>query len=280
MPEIASKRLGPIHDDVKGGCRVGDSRALAIHKSGTFHDFRDGFTGRGAIELIMHLDKCDQAAAVKVAKAWLSDHAGQGRLQPVANEGVDEEAAEDDVAQTAMIKGIWERAQPIKGTPAEKYLKSRGLTPAEGDMEQLRWLPNMRGDEGAMLAAITDKVGNLVATRRHISPMPGTNPRILRYAKPYVGRTIGTHGLRSVRQSEGQEGPHLRRCRGCPVHRAAGAEYAVALTGIAQTATHRHTRRYRGDCHCPRRRCPGLPADDALWRGIVAVMGKTDSRTV
>ena len=39
---------------------------------------------------------------------------------------------------------IWDNAQPVKGTPVESYLKSRGITPPEAGPECLRFAPALR----------------------------------------------------------------------------------------------------------------------------------------
>jgi Protein of unknown function (DUF3631)/Toprim domain len=61
--------------------------------------------------------------------------------------------------------------------------------------------------------------------------------------------------------------------------RAGSAEYAVALTGIASLRRIDIPDHIEAIVIVRDDDATDSPADDALWRGIVAVMGKTDSRT-
>jgi hypothetical protein len=186
MIEIAEDARGEKYEESGGDWRFGPNRALIVHANGCWHDFSADKGGHCALSLLAHLHGGDEAGAT-AATAWLSNHTGDGRLGRV--DGKDDEAdaeaiAADDAHRIAYVEALWNRAEPIAGTPGESYLKSRGLDPvATGADTQLRWLTDWRGDEGAVLAAVTDNAGVLVALQiTHITPA-GDKSR-----KPPVGR--------------------------------------------------------------------------------------------
>ena len=69
--ELAEEARGTVHDAGKGDWRIGDSRSLIVHPGALFYDFAAGAGGRGALALIKLLHNCDEAAASKLARAWL-----------------------------------------------------------------------------------------------------------------------------------------------------------------------------------------------------------------
>jgi hypothetical protein len=171
--ELAAQVHGDGREEASGDWRFGRNDALVLHPNGYWHDFASGNGGHGAVKLLAHLHGSDEAAA-NVARAWLAQHAGDGRL------GRDFDADEDDAKRslvdaerTAYIKALWARAAPIADIPQVKaYFANRALDPvATGAEAQMRWLPNWRGDEGALIAAVTDNAGELVAIQiLHLKP--------------------------------------------------------------------------------------------------------------
>ena len=63
-----------------------------------------------------------------IARKWLVDHPGDGRLAHELDEDEDAQRSADDAQRTAKIETLWEHRQPVAGTTAETYLASRGLT--------------------------------------------------------------------------------------------------------------------------------------------------------
>jgi hypothetical protein len=159
--EIAEEARGPAQDAGNGDWRVGDSRALIIHPGALFYDFTLSKGSRGALALIAFLHDVDAAAALKQARAWLAAHQGEGRLALGVADDEDAARSSDDAQRIAEIETMWNRRQPPGGTPVETYLASRKLTSCDA----LGWLPNLRGGEGAMIAAVTDPGGKLVAVQ-------------------------------------------------------------------------------------------------------------------
>ena len=64
--------------------------------------------------------------------------------------------------------GEWQAAQPIDGSPAEVYLKSRGLDPHRMVGRSLRQFTHKLTGSAILVAAITAKNGDIVAFRKRI----------------------------------------------------------------------------------------------------------------
>ena len=282
MPEIADKILGHLHAEANGSFRVGEKRNLVIHPGGSFHDFVAGTSERGAIKLLRVLHKCDEEKALRLAVAFLRDNLGTGSLSGSVDADEDAAIAEDDLRRTTEINEIWQAAQPIDGSPAETYLKSRGLDPDRQDRTQLRQLKEDRPTGYvSMLAAITAIDGSLVALQATRLTAEGKK------ADVHVVRrtTRGPHdwNIRGLVRFGNPRAKKIFICEGVEDALsilAAGAEYVVALTGIARLRRVDMPDDVTAIVLVRDDDAPGSPADDALWRGIVAVMGRTDSRMV
>ena len=164
--ELAEEARGTVHDAGKGDWRIGDGRSLIVHPGALFYDFAAGAGGRGALGLIKLLHNCDEAAASKLARAWLADHPGEGRLAHESNDDEDMARAADDAQRIAEIETLWGHKQPIEGTPAEIYLASRDLTPS---CESLGFLPDMRGQRGRDDRSRHRSVGKARRRSTHLS---------------------------------------------------------------------------------------------------------------
>ena len=115
--ELAEEARGTVHDAGKGDWRIGDGRSLIVHPGALFYDFAAGAGGRGALALIKLLHNCDEAAASKLARAWLADHSGEGRLAHEPDDDEDMARAADDAQRIAEIETLWEHRQPLENTP-------------------------------------------------------------------------------------------------------------------------------------------------------------------
>ena len=132
-----------------------------------------------------------------------------------------------------MIDEWWSSAQPITGTPAEAYLNSRGLKPGADDLEQLRWLPDFRGPEGAMLAAIRDNEGELVGLQMTFITPSGQKSNV----SPVRRTHRGPHnwGSRGAVRFGAPTGNSVFICEGVEDAlsvREAGHGPAIAILGI------------------------------------------------
>ena len=138
----------------------GDERragSLSLNtRKGVWWDFAAN-TGGGAIGLIMHLRQYSYADATHWAEAWLLEHAGDGSG---IGEHDDDDASPPSAAQAREIAAAL--LDPA-GTPAERYLFSRGINgPLPGCIRYLPMGPACRVGECAV-------VGILTARRRPVA---------------------------------------------------------------------------------------------------------------
>jgi Protein of unknown function (DUF3631) len=157
-------------------------------------------------------------------------------------------------------------------TPAEAYLKSRGLWPLPAGVDKaLRWAPEVRGDEGALVAAVTDGDGKVVAVQLTYITKTGekskTRParRTLRGPHDWKSRgafRIGAPGTPDLVMTEGVEDAISALM--------AGAERAHACLGAVGRAqlpiTVEKVIVARDDDR------PGSPACAALGRGVARLL--------
>ena len=278
MPEIAAaERNAPVSAD-RRGYRIGNHGSLWIGQAGNYADFEAGVaapgaTGRGALQLIMHLKGCDWSAAVAYAVKWLSEHEGFGRLEIGDDES--DQCAEEDAARQVTIETMWEGAEPGKGIACLiAYLKSRGITVSEEDWTEIHWIERARGDEAAMLVRSTHPDGLMATQETYITADGKKSPH-----EPARRTARGVHDWRRyglVRLGH-QTADHAFICEGTEDGlsvRMAGGELVLVTWGVGaigeaklpadvKTVTIvRHPER-RGD-----------PGDKALWRGGVRLLGK------
>jgi Protein of unknown function (DUF3631) len=268
MLAIASAARGtPIADGA--AYRFGSKGALCIFATGQYHDFSGGVRehGVGAFQLIEHLYPNEDA--IQWARAWLATHPGVGAFVPGEGDSVDDFA---DVEATAYIESLYDGAAALEDTPGHLYLtQRRGLPLASEDASQLRWIANYRGDEGVLVARITNDAGALVRLMLTFVTVDGLK-------SPHGPARItvrGAKGLGLVRF--GSPGPKAVETEGLEkglAARAAGTEYVVVAGGVANL----------GKASLPpivssvvvaRDDDPaGSPADQALWRGVVRRLGQ------
>ena len=101
MVDIAADELGSVTES-GDDYRVGANRSLVIHRTGAFHDFSAGISGRGGLKLLQHVRKLDHEQALGAAREWLADHAGYGRLV-LSSDSEDAAQAGDDQQRQTFI---------------------------------------------------------------------------------------------------------------------------------------------------------------------------------
>jgi putative DNA primase/helicase len=108
---------------------------LTGERAGLWCDFASGERG-DALDLVGAVLRLDLAEAFAWSCRWLAlpvadDRRGGSDTHHVALDRNSSDArADDPAARVARALGIWADGVPIDGTPAELYLRSRGLDPA------------------------------------------------------------------------------------------------------------------------------------------------------
>ena len=138
--------------------------------------------------------------------------------------------ADPDARHRGAAERLWAAARPIRGSPAERYLQSRGLTIAASDLRFHPRTPYGRGAavlfRPAILAAVRDESGLLAVHRTFLEPSTARLADL-----PLPKRALGRIGRGAVR---------LRPPQGGMLGWAEGIESALAatqLTGIPCWAT-------------------------------------------
>ena len=142
------------------GLRIGRKGSLSITTDATWYDHETGKGGHDALSLIRHLRGCSSEAAIFWARGWLEQHLGDGDLHVE----VDAEAvAEASARRTAWALRVLDDATDPFGTPAEVYLRSRGLAPPIPPA--VGWLEDARLGEGAIVGKLTNALGDTVGVQ-------------------------------------------------------------------------------------------------------------------
>lgn len=136
------------------GLRLGRRGSLAIKSDGQWFDHEASKGGPDALSLIKHLRECTTAEAFLWAQDWLDRHPGDGELRA---EGAAESAAEARERRCAYARHILDEATDPAGTPAAAYLRNRGIEPPYPSC--IRWLPDARLGEGALVGILTSATG-------------------------------------------------------------------------------------------------------------------------
>ena len=138
--------------------------------------------------------------------------------------------ADPGVRHRGAAARLWAAALPIRGSPAEAYLRSRGLGLAASDLRFHPRTPCGRGAEAifrpALLAAVRDDSGLVAVHRTFLDPRPARLADL-----PLPKRALGRLGQGAVRLRPPREGT---------LGWAEGIESALAatqLTGISCWAT-------------------------------------------
>ena len=270
MLDIAGAARGTPIADSSGNWRFGSKGGLCVFANGQFHDFSGGAREHGfsAFQLIEHLHPAEDAT--QWARAWLATHSGAGAFVP----GEGDEPADDhpEIEAMTFVEHLYNSAKPIDDTPGAVYItQTRGLPLRPEDQAQLRWVANYRGDEGALLAPVTDDDGKLVRLLvTHIAP-DGCKSKhepariTIRGAKKPGLYRLGSPTAKAI-ETEGIE-------KGLAA-RAAGAEYVIVSAGVANLGKVSLPTSVR-DVVIARDADPaGSPADQALWRGVVRRLGQ------
>jgi Protein of unknown function (DUF3631) len=264
--DIAAEARGTPVPDGEGNFRFGSARgALCVYATGQYHDFSGGERehGRDALGLIDHL--YPNQDAVIWARDWLARHPGHGDFK--SDQSAD---AADDFAEVeggAYIRTLYGLAGAVDGPPARTYIEqTRDLPLRLEDQAQLRWIPEFRGEEGALIAPMTNDAGELVMLMvTHVTPDGRKSEHepcriTIRGAKRPGLCRLGTPGKKVI-ETEGLE-------KGLAA-RAAGADYVVVTGGVSNLGK-APLPTIVSEVVIARDADPaGSAADIALWRAVV-----------
>ena len=182
LPEIVAliRPDAPIKAQADGSVRVGNKGALVLGPTaGLWFDHEASVGGRNARSLLMHLGV---SAPQKFSRQFLAEHDGTGSLE------VDPEETPDSKleASRAAMELFIHQAQPLPDTPAETYLRSRGLNPPYPD--NISWVENARWGEGAMLAVVNGPDSPTAVQLTYLTPK-GQKSTVEPQRRTYRGQT-------------------------------------------------------------------------------------------
>ena len=161
MADLAQSLLSasnPIHS-TKSQLRYGTKGSMAIEiagpRAGQWRDFEAG-TGGAGLELIRHHLGLDKKAAWHWARNWLGDIRHRPTKPPAP--------APDNKDRKAIVAEIIARSESIAASPAETYLRNRGITLTSPDC--IRYRRFAAGKHGALVALATDEAGEVLAVQQ------------------------------------------------------------------------------------------------------------------
>lgn len=182
-------------------------RSMAVHlsgaKAGVWNDWAAD-VGGDALDLVAQvLFRGDKGQAVRWARAWLGlDSADPNSFEQhrrAVQEKQRAEASREEARRRRQASAIWLAAQPtLAGTVAEAYLRSRAINLAElgHQPRSLRFHAALYNAESqrtwpALVAAVVDPEGHIVATHRTWLATDGSGKAPLRDPKMTLGRYAG-----------------------------------------------------------------------------------------
>jgi hypothetical protein len=272
---------------------------VAGAKAGVWCDFADRNMKGDALDLVAQaLYRGDKRPAIVWAKAWLGLDDTAQPAAPNPRQAVPKQKRQTVADYSGRARQIWMGAQPsLRGTPAERYLKSRGidlnrLGRQPGALRFVPWLHNTESDRSwpAIVTAISDAEGRQTATHRLWLAEDGSDKAPLTKAKkvlgPYQGGAIRLwRGITQKPLKDAPPGDELVLCEGiedgltvaqeCPWLRVMAAISVSNLANIAlppSIAT--VTIMADNDPPNPNRDDGGSEANDALNAAIARFMGE------
>ncbi len=161
MADLAQSLLGehnPSHS-TKSQLRYGTKGSMAIEiagpRAGRWYDHEAGIGGDG-LELIRHHKGLPDAEARRWARDWLGDiqHQPAKTATPAPN----------TMERKTTVAAIIARSESIAASPAETYLRKRGITRTPPPC--IRFRRFAAGQHGALVALATDEAGEVLAVQQ------------------------------------------------------------------------------------------------------------------
>lgn len=186
MEELALHLLGTPNrklssrDELRFGNRGSTSVNIGGAEPGVWYDHEAG-KGGGGLELIQHVQHCDLREACAWADDWLglallpaasetTPKACKPKTEPAPSAETEVTApppAEPPSAPTefaAKVANIVVQSGPAQGTPAEVYLRSRGITMPLP--QSIRYRDGAMRQYGALVGLATDDAGEVLAVQQ------------------------------------------------------------------------------------------------------------------
>ena len=169
--------------ELRWGRRGSLALAIAGERAGLWHCHATG-TGGDLLGLIQRERGGDFPAALDWARAFLGEPppSRDGRKPPPPPDAPAAPAAPDDAEREAAALRLWHEARPgICGTPAERYLRGRGIDPARLPPHAglVGWPPTLRwhAETGALIVGVNDAASGLIRACQRILIAPDGSPR-------------------------------------------------------------------------------------------------------
>jgi putative DNA primase/helicase len=224
--EIACHLFGKPSSRTRVELRFGGHGSTAVtvagSKAGRFHSFEAG-VGGSMIDAIMFAHDCNLSRAFEIAREYV----GEEWVPPPKPILVDVDEVVSGKQREAL--DIWHASRLIDGTPAETYLRGRGID-AKCWPASLRWNSRI----GALVVAAQDAAGDVVGIQRILLRADGTAKRDAEGNK--LKRSLGAVGRGAVRYPGSDaavllaEGPET----GLSAWYATGIETRVLLGSMAK----------------------------------------------
>ncbi len=161
MADLAQSLLGapnPGHS-TRSQLRYGTKGSLAVEiagpRAGRWYDHEAGVGGDG-LELIRHHKGLSDAEARRWARDWIGDIQFRSASRPAPQAKVTD--------HKAVVAEIVAGCAAITGSPAEAYLRNRGITVTPPDC--IRFRASAYGNHGALVALATDSGGQVLALQQ------------------------------------------------------------------------------------------------------------------
>lgn len=146
--------------------------------------------GRDGHVLLTCWGGCDRLAVLAELRrrGLLDGPAERGRLAPPQSQ-----PREKGASRIAAARRVWDSARDARGSPVERYLRSRGIDIPPPP--SLRWAPACHHPSGiyfpAMVAAIVDAADCLIGVHRTFLRADGSSKAAIEPVRAMLGRTAG-----------------------------------------------------------------------------------------
>ena len=141
--------------------RAGKSLLINL-RTGKGSDFSSGEAVGDPIGICANVFRLDRVAAARKLAGMFNLQGGDQEVKkydkPIRQAGdQNQEAEANDQEKQAKLDAILEELVDLRGTPAQAYLKSRGITGAPAS--QFKWRPNKTNTGGSLVCIARDDNG-------------------------------------------------------------------------------------------------------------------------